>query len=74
MALSKVDQAERDMEKCQCRPLDWIGRITTAADDGTASVVVCSLMAHRDAAERWVRAIASEEPRFIPWPDRQVAS
>ena len=66
MTLSKAAQAVRDMEQCVCSPAEWVGRVTTSADDGEASTWVCGLAAHRDAAERWVRAVSRSEPAFVP--------
>lgn len=68
MTPSKAARAVLDMERCVCSPDEAIGRITTEKDDGQASAYVCALAAHRDAAERWVRAITKGEPVFVPFP------
>lgn len=66
MTESKASRAVRDMEQCACGPSEWVGRVTTDKDDGEASTSVCGLAAHRDAAERWVRAITKSGPVFVP--------
>lgn len=66
MTLSNAARAVRDMDACICSPSERVGRITTSLDDGEASTSVCGLAAHRDAAERWIRAITKGEPVFVP--------
>lgn len=66
MTMTKEAAAERDMERCLCNGSEHAGRVTTPADDGQASTWVCGLAGHREAAERWVRAVTGQEPVFVP--------
>lgn len=66
MTLSQAAQAERQMESCICGPVDWVGRISTPADDGEASTWVCGLRAHQSAARAWVELSTRKPAMFIP--------
>lgn len=63
--MTAAEQAEREMDRCRCRPPDWVGRVHAGAP-GQASVWVCSLTAHREAAEAWVTALTGLPPEFTP--------
>ena len=63
--MASADKYEREMEKCRCSPHDWVGRVHTDVS-GEASVWVCPLASHREAAKGWVTALTGKVPTFTP--------